>query len=103
MRFPMLTALCSLFVGAVLSVWNQATLGDDHIGRLDLTLDAFDLSGKPRWYQLKVSVGRSVDLMNQSRLRAELWGRVLQGAVQLTVPSFLCFRTNPTSRSRLES
>jgi len=35
------------------NVWNQATLGDDHIGRLDLTLDGLDMSGKPAWYQLK--------------------------------------------------
>jgi len=36
-----------------LNVWNQATLGDDHIGRLDLSLDCMDMSGKPAWYQLK--------------------------------------------------
>jgi len=35
------------------NVWNSRTLGDDHVGRLDLSLDNLDLSGKPRWYQLK--------------------------------------------------
>lgn len=46
------------------NVWNQATLGDDHIGRLDLTLDAFDLSGKPRWYQLKDKSNFSKSIIN---------------------------------------
>jgi pyruvate/2-oxoglutarate dehydrogenase complex dihydrolipoamide acyltransferase (E2) component len=35
------------------NAWHEATLGDDHIGRLDLSLDALDMSGTKRWYQLK--------------------------------------------------
>lgn len=34
-------------------MWHEGSLSDDHIGRLDLSLDAVDLSGTKRWYQLK--------------------------------------------------
>lgn len=37
-----------------INVWNERALGgDDHCGRLDVSLDSVDLSGKPRWYELK--------------------------------------------------
>lgn len=35
------------------NVWHSAALSDDNIGRMDLPLDSLDLSGRPRWYQLK--------------------------------------------------
>jgi hypothetical protein len=35
------------------NVWHEATLGNDHIGRVDVALDLLDMSDKPHAYQLK--------------------------------------------------